>query len=674
MRIVQRKQVLGGFFAVALLLGLLPLAAAAEGRGLGQAMQADTEPEVVEVVSNPRTDCLPGDRPESGLQGGVPGFEKGPPDGFQGFNCAVDVVGQHTLNDRGSFGSTAFINWGDQYCNYSSMRTPSDLDDPDTGTMVLDLSVPSEPRLVDILRTPAMLRAYSALYIESGLMAGAFQNGDDFDIYNVSDCLNPSFEGHTITAGDNHDGWLTPDGTTYYGVQFGGGSVLENPEVEDIHVTDVSDPTNPTHLLTWNRAGTYGTGDLPPDVFERVAPTRNFHDASTNEDGTRLYLALYGGIQPLGGGPGEAGRCANGLMILDSSDVAERRPNPKLEFISFLSWCDDFDPEYLDGATAATHTTRYGIHENGMEYVLVTKEQFALTGSPEAACNQRSYARLVDVSDELNPRVVSKWNPEANRPANCETVLAEDYTVGMTHYVDVDDRYNTRLVFYAAYQQGIRVVDYGDPENPKEVGYFRPPNHPTLTDTDATDATAPDPPYDLQNCFIHSGFRHNGLIILELTDPVYNPCMRKNATGGGWVTGDDGARIPFSFNARRQAAGPHGQLRLRAPEADIQLNDVSFLGSVRDECGSVFPTGSALQFDGTGTFNGASAQFRVCVEDNSQGSGADADLLFVTCTSGCDHSADYRVGGGDIQVRWPTNGYIHQNTDPPTRPDPDTGP
>ena len=29
--------------------------------------------------------------------------------------------------------------------------------------------------------------------------------------------------------------------------------------------------------------------------------TTNFHDVSTNDDGTRLYLALYGGNNSLGG-------------------------------------------------------------------------------------------------------------------------------------------------------------------------------------------------------------------------------------------------------------------------------------------------------------------------------------------------------------------------------------
>ena len=35
--------------------------------------------------------CIPGpgDRPETGVHGGVPGFERQPPEGFQGFWCGA---------------------------------------------------------------------------------------------------------------------------------------------------------------------------------------------------------------------------------------------------------------------------------------------------------------------------------------------------------------------------------------------------------------------------------------------------------------------------------------------------------------------------------------------------------------------------------------------------------
>jgi hypothetical protein len=613
--------------------------------------------------------CIPGlgDRPETGVNGGVPGFERQPPDGFQGFWCGVRKVGQHALYNRGSFGDTNIIVDDRGHCAYSSMRTPSDLNLPTTGTVVLDVSVASQPQDVDILRTPAMLRAYSGFEIQDDIMVAAFQNGTPFDVYDVSgDCLQPKFLSTTNTPNGNHDGWLTPDKKTYYGVPFEGPDIRVDPNRIDIHVTDVSDPTQPKHLLNWNRL------QLPPDVYERTNATRNFHDASTNDDGTRLYLALYG-----------AGSCANGLLILDSTDVALGLPNPQLRYISFLSWCDQqIDPDFGDGSTASAHTTEYVIHENGKEYIVTTDEGSALGGSAQGMCNQRTYARLIDISDENNPRVVSTFKPDVNKPENCAQNIATDTTGGMVHYVGFDDRYNMRLVFYASSNQGIRVVDFRDPEHPKEIAYYVKERHvaenaapaalfPNFTTgstpVTGTDFTRPDPRYDVENCFWYTGWNQGGLVIIELTNPEYNPCMRKDTKGDGSLAASAGGKIKFDFDAKRTQDGDlKGDLQLNdhAADAKILIKQVSFLGSIRDECGSVPATANSLQFEGSGTYNGANASFRVCVQDNSErrakgkdrGKGGEADRFYLTCTGGCTYSTGARVtddaiDSGNIRVR-----------------------
>src|SRR6266705_1304391 len=177
--------------------------------------------------------CVPGlgDRPEA-IQGGVLGSERQAPDGFQGHWCGARKVGQHALYNRCSFGDLQLIVDDRGHCAYASMRDPSDLDDPTTGTVVLDISVASQPVDVQILRTPAMLRAYSAFEIPvseatgrpGNIMAAAFKdfgpNGTNpLDVYDVSgDCLQPRFLSTFNVASGNHDGWLPPDAKTYYGV------------------------------------------------------------------------------------------------------------------------------------------------------------------------------------------------------------------------------------------------------------------------------------------------------------------------------------------------------------------------------------------------------------------------------------------------------------------------
>jgi len=634
--------------------------------------------------------CIPGpgDRPEPGLQGGVLGSERQPPDGFQGHWCGARKVGQHALYNRGSFGDLQIIVDDRGHCAYASMRDPSDIDLPTTGTVVLDVSVASKPRDVAILRTPAMLRAYSALEIpvskatrRPGTIMGAaykdFGPEEDgpttnpLDLYDVSDnCLEPRHLSTFSLASGNHDGWLTPDGKTYYGVPFGAPQgqdpdIVDNPNRIDLHVTDISNPSQPERLLNWNRL------ELPPDIYERTKATRNFHDVTSNDDGTRIYLALYGGLSPLGGGGSEAGRCVNGLLILDSSEVAERRPNPQLRFVSWLSWCDQqIDPDFGDGSSAASHATEYVIHENGKEYIVSTDEGGALGGSANGMCNQRTYSRMIDISDEGNPRVVSTFKPDVNKPENCQQNRDTNTTGGMVHYLNFDDRYNMRLVVYAASNQGIRVVDFRDPENPKEIAYYLKerhvaanaapanlfPNYTTgSTAVTGTDFTRPDPRYDLENCFWYTGWNQGGLVSIELTNPEYNPCLRRAVNGGGSLAAG-GNKVSFGFEAAR-ADGGYGaiegslQLNDRDAGAKIHIDTLTLLGSPRDQCGSVPARANSVQFDGTGTYNGTPASFRVCVQDNGEGKNAKAaDRLHLACTAGCEYSTDGAISSGNIEV------------------------
>jgi hypothetical protein len=599
----------------------------------------------------------PGDRPETGLHGSIAQAEldAGP---FQGQWCGMRSVGHEPLALRGSFGDVQLLG----RCAYASMRNPSDLTLETTGTSVVDMRVPSGPVWTQTLRTPAMQRAYSALEIQKNIMVAAFKdfgpnNTDPLDVYDISgDCLNPTHLSTFNVASGNHDGWLTPDTKTYYGIPFGArpgqsSDIRVNPNRIDVHVTDLSNPAQPAHLLSWNRL------KLPAAVQARTLATRNFHDISTNDDGTRVYLALYGGNNALGGDDADgSGQCANGLLILDSSDIALRRPDPELRYISFLSWCDQqIDPDFGDGSTAAAHATEYVIHENGKEYIVSTDESGAgLNGGFNQLCRQRTFGRMIDISDEANPRVVSTFKPDVNKPENCERIMTERINGGMLHYIGFDERYKLRLVFYAAANQGIRVVDFRDPEHPKEIAYYKAPNVAT-TDAGENDFTRPDPRIDNDSCLIYTGWNQGGLRILELTNPEYNGCMRREVEGGGFLAGN-GPKVNFGLSAARANGGLGalaGSLELddRAANAKIHISQMTYLSGVRDACGGVLPSANAVQFNGTGTYNGAPASFRVCVQDNGEGKKASGpDLIHVACTAGCSYQKGGAVAGGNIQV------------------------
>ena len=88
-------------------------------------------------------------------------------------------------------------------------------------------------------------------------------------------------------------------------------------------------------------------------------------------------------------------------------------------------------------------------------------------------------ARLIDISDEKSPQIVSKFLLEVNDPANCNNSLADVAAFpGFgydAHYCSVDNPSNARLAACSYFQAGMRVFDIGDPANPKEIAYYKPP-------------------------------------------------------------------------------------------------------------------------------------------------------------------------------------------------------
>ena len=297
------------------------------------------------------------------------------------------------------------------------------------------------------------------------------------------------------------------------------------------------------------------------------------------------------------------------------------------------------------------------IHENGKEYIVTTDESGAgLDGEWNVVCRQRTFGRLIDISDEQHPRVVSTFKPDIGKPENCPVIMTDQINGGMIHYIGFDDRNKMRLVFYAGANYGIRVVDYRDPNNPKEIAYYKAPSVVT-TRVGENDFTRPDPRWDPDSCLLYTGWNQGGLRILELTNPEYNACMRRAASGGGWLAGSGkNSKTNLSFAAAR-ADGGRGELggsfelNDRDADAKIRIDKLTQLGSVHDACGAILPTANAVQFNGTGTYNGAPASFRVCVQDNGEGGkAARADRVHVVCTAGCTYDKGGDLGGGNVEV------------------------
>ena len=412
-----------------------------------------TTSRTVSAQSVPKADCGPHDRTESGLQGETTTEERFSGDSELGYNCNLELVGQQPL---GAF-EGAFSQNGPAYSDHCAYyATENDPLQQHPGIVVLDVSEPRHPRVTAYLNdNPAALNPHETLKVNQRrkLLAVAESQGPGFAVYDLSaDCRHPVLKSSiTLEGSSAHMGGWAPDGMTYYvGQQFRGiGGTMA--------IVDVSDPSNPKQLPTWQFLG-----DGRP------------HDVNLNAAGTRLYAGQPG---QFGQTPAQSSFGPDGLVILDVSDYQFRRPNPEIRIISTLFWEDQGQAEQMLPFTI-----------NGRQHIISTDEsggQSGVGGLPAACARGASpygYPQIIDVSDERNPKIISKLMLEVNDPVNCELFLNEPPEAGgggLLNYsaerCNVDRANNPTMVACGYVHAGLRVFDIRDPYHPKEIAYWKPP-------------------------------------------------------------------------------------------------------------------------------------------------------------------------------------------------------
>ncbi len=293
------------------------------------------------------------------------------------------------------------------------------------GTQVMDVSDPTAPVKTAALQTPAMVDPWESLKVNERralLAADAGWNVGGpmfFDVYDLSgDCSQPALLSSTPMAFPiGHEGEWAPDGMTYY--------------VGLVHsAIDVANPARPTLIP---QTQSQGSG----------------HGLSVSDDGNRMY--------------GVSASCGNGLVIFDTSEVQARVPDPKMPVIGEVCW--------TDGSTAQ-HTIP--VFYGDRPYIVFVDESGVggFTGPAGAA-------RIIDISDETQPFVISKLKLEIHMPEHAEiqkSDTAGNGTFGYQgHYCNVDRKRDPTALACGYFQSGVRVFDIRNPYEPKEIAYYNPP-------------------------------------------------------------------------------------------------------------------------------------------------------------------------------------------------------
>jgi LVIVD repeat len=496
--------------------------------------------------------CGPGSVPETGLQGQVPlGLRQS---GFKGFSCNLQLLSQYA-------GQGAI--WvGHWYGHCFYMPTSSTQLAQNKGVAVVDVSDPTNIKFVKSLSTPGMLNTWEGLRTTTtGLLIG-YQSantpglsGNWIDIYNIkSDCTQPLLQS-SVQLGppmSGHEAQVSPDGKTLYV-----GTTQSPSPTLGLVVIDISKPDDPKLLTTWN-------------VPLQDEPVVHIHGLGISADGKIGYLMSLA--------PGKPNNTANGLMIVDLSQIQDRKPNPQIKVISFLPWRNNNVTQMAQEFRLAGYP--------GRTFLVVTDELGAgscadpqdpskpATGFGPCLFNPRAtvcdgydafaFGRIVDVTDPRVPTEITRLKLQVQDPKNCTQVINDGSPTSFrydAHYCGVDNPENATAIACGYFESGVRVFDIRDPYRPKEIAYYNPPAKPENGAT--PDRTASKGGYDTDptvdwasswSRFYHAPdgswelwiqTQENGVQILRFTNGVYPlkavaaPAAPAGTGGGtsraGWI-------------------------------------------------------------------------------------------------------------------------------------------
>jgi hypothetical protein len=402
--------------------------------------------------------------------------------GFKGFNCNLKLVGQ--VRGDGANWQTAEFRDREHKCAYHGTSF-STTNRTQLGVPVIDVTRSDRPTVTGYLTTSSMLDPWESLKVnERRQLLGADQGanggfggpggGPGIDIYDVSgDCRYPQLlasvgvgnaDGSTgiPVSVEGHEGTWAPDGLTYYG-----GDLLH----KQYYAVDTVIPTQPKLIATWT------TGVVAPDTGSSV----NTHGMSISDDGKRGYFVSLATLASADL-TNSSVPAINGLQIYDLTQIQERKANPQVKLISQLFWKD---------GSVSQHTIN--VHIKGKPYIVFVDEggsgATSSAAQEQAACAANlppfPMARIIDISDETHPRIVSRLALEVHNPKNCSKVLPDlvglsIFTYG-SHYCSVDNRQNATTLVCGYFNSGIRVFDIREPSRPKEIAYYNPAGETTVS-------------------------------------------------------------------------------------------------------------------------------------------------------------------------------------------------
>ncbi|MEA2492581.1 MAG: hypothetical protein QOJ29_492 [Thermoleophilaceae bacterium] len=516
---------------------LLPAASLAEGPfgplndllalGQGGGQTPDSaplqKPAAPPMDAPPRAQCGPGSKPEPGIQGRVPAGSA-----TDGLWCNVKMLSHQGTS--GGFKVYRYVDGAGHECAYydTALLFPLNafnLNSSGVGVAVLDMKDPSKPVQTDTLTDPAMLSPHESVNLNArrGLLAAVNGNPATYpglvSIYDVSkDCRHPArtFTGPLARLG--HESGFSEDGKTFWATATA---------YNNIAAIDVTDPATPHVVWLGNEYS---------------------HGMTLSDDGNRAFIA-----DPT----------QHSMAILDTSEVQARKPDPQVKEVSRITWDRASIPQNAIPFTS-----------NGKPYVLEFDEYNASTlgnGDP----NDVGAGRILDISDERKPKIVSNLRLQVNQPKEHAEAGGDPGASGQiqggaqgyaAHYCNVPTRVNPQLVACSFIASGLRVFNIADVTKPREIAYFVAPTQAKPENGgQASDFSMSMPAFVPERKEIWFTDGTSGFYALQLTNDTWPGAAAKSGTLGACKRNTRPSytvKVPRGAKVRRASAA-FGKTKVR---------------------------------------------------------------------------------------------------------------
>jgi uncharacterized repeat protein (TIGR01451 family) len=313
--------------------------------------------------------------------------------------------------------------------------------------------------------------------------------------------------------------WFAPDGRVllYLSTWKAG---IGTP---DLIVTDITN----ARAGTFTEIATFLANQLF-SVDDRNNHVIRLHSMGVNEDGTRTYVAYQGG----------------GVLVLDTSDIAANVANPQILLLTPIG----SQPVWGDpGAHSAVKVP-------GRDLVLTTDEAYGNRpggGFQSVGCPW-GWMRLLDISDETSPTIVSEHRIAQNDPAYCDTPEGMDpLNTWFTSYSSHNPTVLSNLAFMTWHSGGLLAVDLTDPADPNQVGLYIPEPLLTVTTEDPALSRGTAKVVMWSYPIIRDGLIYvvdirNGLYILRYTGPGAEDVAAVSFLEGNSNLPNDGADLSLT--------------------------------------------------------------------------------------------------------------------------------